>query len=53
MAYCVANNMPLVIEDAYNCEFFNKNVDKLNNYRTRSIICMPIVDQFNKVIGAC
>jgi signal transduction protein with GAF and PtsI domain len=32
------------IEDAYQTKIFNKKVDKLNNYRTKSILCCPIKD---------
>mmetsp|Transcript_46795 Transcript_46795/g.34262 ORF Transcript_46795/g.34262 Transcript_46795/m.34262 type:complete len:137 (-) Transcript_46795:170-580(-) len=41
------------IEDAYKDARFNKDVDKANNYRTKTILCVPILDQFKNVIGAC
>ncbi len=41
------------ITDDYKEPLFNRNVDMVNNYRTKSILCVPIFDQFDKVIGAC
>mmetsp|Transcript_7897 Transcript_7897/g.7404 ORF Transcript_7897/g.7404 Transcript_7897/m.7404 type:complete len:146 (+) Transcript_7897:664-1101(+) len=32
------------IEDAYKDSRFNKEVDKANNYRTKTILCVPILD---------
>ena len=32
------------IEDAYKDNRFNKEVDKKNNYRTKTILCVPIRD---------
>lgn len=42
-----------LITDAYKEPLFNKDFDLKNNYRTKTIICIPIIDQFDKVIGAC
>lgn len=41
------------IEDAYKHPKFNKEIDKKNNYRTKTILCVPIRDQYGHVIGAC
>jgi len=41
------------IEDVYKEELFNKDYDLWNNFKTRNILCIPIIDQFDKVIGAC
>ena len=30
---------------------FNKDVDKRTGYRTRNILCMPILDYENEVMG--
>jgi len=32
------------IEDAYKEKLFNRNVDMINNYKTKSILCVPIFD---------
>lgn len=39
------------IPDAYQDPRFNPDVDKETNYRTRSILCMPLVSRDEKVIG--
>jgi putative methionine-R-sulfoxide reductase with GAF domain len=49
----VTENETMNIEDAYQCELFNKEVDMFTNYRTKSVLCCPIVDQYDNVIGAC
>lgn len=53
VGHVVTKNETLNIEDAYQCDFFNKDVDKQTNYRTKSILCCPILDQYGNVIGAC
>ena len=53
VGYVVTNNATENIEDAYKDNRFNKDVDKKNNYRTKTILCVPIRDQFGNVIGAC
>lgn len=53
VGYVVSNNVTENIEDAYKDDRFNKEIDKKNNYRTKTIICVPIKDQFGNVIGAC
>ncbi len=41
----------LNIPDAYEFPGFNRDIDKKTGYRTRSILCMPIRDIDNEVIG--
>ncbi|KAL5012489.1 hypothetical protein ScPMuIL_011040 [Solemya velum] len=38
------------IKDAYSDPRFNREIDKTTGYRTRNILCMPIISK-NKVIG--
>ncbi len=40
----VTHNCTENIEDAYKDNRFNKEVDKKNNYRTKTILCVPIRD---------
>jgi signal transduction histidine kinase len=40
------------VPDAYQDERFNPEVDKETGYRTRSILCVPMFDQRQQVIGA-
>lgn len=39
------------IKEAYEDKRFNKDVDKKTGYRTRSILCMPIINYEGEVIG--
>lgn len=39
------------IKDAYKDERFNKNVDKKTGYRTKTILCMPIKNFNQEIIG--
>jgi hypothetical protein len=53
VGFVATNNRLENIEDAYKDMRFNKEVDKKNNYRTKTILCVPIRDQYGNVIGAC
>ena len=41
----------LIIPDAYADPRFNRAVDKRTNYRTRNILCVPVVNKDHRVIG--
>jgi len=53
VGHVVTNKIIMNIKDAYLEKLFNREVDILNNYWTKTILCVPIYDQFGKVIGAC
>jgi len=40
------------IKDAYNDERFNKDIDKKTGYNTKTILCMPIKNLNQEIIGA-
>jgi Nif-specific regulatory protein len=40
------------VDDAYSDDRFNPAVDKKSGYRTRSILCVPLMDGDQKLIGA-
>ncbi len=42
---------PLNITNAYADERFNKEVDRKINYKTNTILCVPIMDKNNIVLG--
>ena len=44
VGYVATHNSTENIEDAYKDNRFNKEVDKKNNYRTKTILCVPIRD---------
>lgn len=50
--YVVKTGETLNIEDAYNDKRFNKDVDSKTGYRTKTILCMPIKNNNQEIIGA-
>ena len=48
---CFTECKVIRIEDAYLDERFNKEIDKQTNYRTKSILCYPLVDKEGECIG--
>lgn len=52
VGYSVLNNETLIINDPYNDERFNKDVDKSTGYVTKSILVLPVLSIEGDVIGA-
>jgi len=50
--YVVKTGESLNIVDAYNDSRFNPEVDKKTGYRTKTILCMPIINNNREIIGA-
>ena len=50
--YVVQTGESVNIEDAYNDSRFNKDVDIKSGYHTKSILCMPIKNNNQEIIGA-
>lgn len=50
--YVVQTGETLNIEDAYNDKRFNKDVDLKTGYKTKTILCMPIKNNNQQIIGA-
>ena len=50
--YVVQTGETINIEDAYNDPRFNKDVDIKSGYHTKSILCMPIKNNNQEIIGA-
>ena len=44
-------NEALIVDDAYNNEFFNPEVDQQTNFETRSILCVPVRDGSGNILG--
>ena len=44
---------PINIEDAYKDSRFNRSVDIQTNYRTRTILAIPMRDFAGRIIGVC
>lgn len=52
VGWVVEKGKLLNVEDVYKDKRFNPEIDKLTGYRTRSILCAPILSREGKVIGA-
>lgn len=50
--YVVKSGETLNIVEAYDDSRFNPEVDKKTGYRTKTILCMPIVNNNQEIIGA-
>lgn len=50
--YVVNTGEPLNITDAYNDPRFNPDIDKKTGYTTKTILCMPIKNNNQEIIGA-
>lgn len=50
--YVVRTGESINITDAYNDPRFNPDVDKATGYTTKTILCMPIKNNNQKIIGA-
>lgn len=50
--YVVKSGETLNIVDAYNDSRFNSEVDKKTGYKTKTILCMPIMNNNKEIIGA-
>jgi adenylate cyclase len=49
--YAATTGRVLIIEDAYKDDRFNPNVDQLTGFKTKSIICVPVINREGKIIG--
>ena len=57
VGYSINHGVTLNVLDAYNLPpdspyRFNETLDKKNNYKSKTILCVPMFDHNNKVIGA-
>ncbi|MGM8216440.1 HD domain-containing phosphohydrolase [Bacillaceae bacterium W0354] len=52
VGHAVATGESLNIEDAYQDDRFNQEVDKQTGYRTKAVLVIPIRNQYGKIIGA-
>ena len=48
---CFSECRVIRIEDAYLEKRFNKEIDKKTNYRTKSILCFPLIDKEGECFG--
>jgi putative ABC transport system ATP-binding protein len=52
VGHVVATGKPLNVPSAYDEPLFNREVDQSTGYRTRNILCMPVLDPQGRVLGA-
>jgi len=45
------NKIPLIVSDAYHDERFYPDIDELTGFKTRNIICVPLVNRKEETIG--
>jgi Nif-specific regulatory protein len=48
----VHSGKPVVVEDAYADPRFDRSVDKHSGYRTRNLLCVPLIDPAGQCVGA-
>lgn len=51
VGYVAINNTSIKIDNAYSDPRFNREIDKLTNYNTKTILSVPIRDINEKVVG--
>jgi len=49
--HCVSNRQILNIDDAHEDPRFNSGVDKQTGYRTKSVLCIPVINRDGKTTG--
>ncbi len=49
--YVAESGETIIIPDAYADPRFNQEIDKRTGYRTRNMLCMPMKNKDNKIIG--
>jgi putative ABC transport system ATP-binding protein len=52
VGHVVATGKAMNVASAYDEPLFNREVDQRTGYRTRNILCMPILDAKGRVLGA-
>ena len=45
------NKIPLIVSDAYHDERFYPDIDKQTGFKTRNIVCVPLVNRKKETIG--
>lgn len=50
-AHCATSGEVLIIDDAYDSDKFNPEVDNATGYRTKTILCVPVHDSEGKTMA--
>jgi len=48
---CFESGKKIKVDDAYLDERFNKEIDKLTGYKSKSLLCMPLIDNDGEIFG--
>lgn len=51
VAQVAKSRQPSIVNDPYNHPHFNPSIDKKTNYKTKSILSVPVFNSENKVLG--
>ncbi|MBM3264118.1 MAG: GAF domain-containing protein, partial [candidate division Zixibacteria bacterium] len=51
VVHVARTGQPLRVEDAYREPLFNRDVDRITGYRTRTILCLPVRNYHGELIG--
>lgn len=49
---CLQTGKAILVDDAYSDPRFNRQVDEETGYKTRNLLCVPLVDPNGQLIGA-
>ena len=49
---CLRTGQNIVVDDAYADPRFNQDVDRKSGYRTRNLLCVPLLDGEERIVGA-
>lgn len=52
VGHAIGSGEPIIIDDAYESEYHNADVDKRTGYRTKAILVIPIRNNEGEILGA-
>jgi len=51
VGHVATTGVMFAVRDAYRCELFNGDIDRSTGYHTKSVLCMPVVDDRGHVVA--
>ena len=51
VGHVATTGAPVNVEDAYTLEYFDRSFDQKFNFRTKSLLCLPIRHRSNEIVG--
>ncbi len=49
--YVAKSCEPVIVNDAYRDERFNDSIDRITGFKTRSVICIPLINKVKEPVG--